>query len=236
MFWTFLLAHLIGDYPLQTKRLVLAKQHLPGLTLHVGIHWITLTVLTWPVYSDVWPAVAAIAIAHFCIDAFKNYLGHQHPHWFIGPYFLDQTLHLTSLAFAALWVQENSGIPSWELASGDSWVAYGIGLTLATFFWYITELILTYKNLLLNSRIEKTKWPRMAARLLLFLTAVLVATAGSLPWFLVLAAVVLVAVVYRIAGYLPVWSLIDPIVAGTSAMLSWVILFAPWAEFMNLVG
>ncbi len=44
MFWPLLLSHLVADYPLQTDGMVQAKKTLPGLTVHVAVHLLTMLV------------------------------------------------------------------------------------------------------------------------------------------------------------------------------------------------
>lgn len=219
MFWTFLLAHLFADYPLQTKGLVEAKQYLPGLTLHVSLHLLTLTVLTFAVYAQVWPAALGITLAHITIDAGKNYVGHRRPDWFIGPYVVDQLLHIFTLLLAALWVQMGSGLPIWQVAS--PWIAYAIGVVLVTVFWFITESILVYRNEQLGALVARSRWLRMAVRLALYL---LVVTAVPQTIFLAIAVLVVTVYKYRRMGYPPVWLIIDPLIALFCALLTWAIL------------
>lgn len=218
MFWTFLLAHLTADYPLQTKSLVEAKQYLPGLTLHVSLHWLTLTVLTIPVYQQVWSAILGITAAHFIIDAGKNYVGHRRPDWFIRSYVVDQLLHILTLLLAALWVQQNRGLPAWQVTS--PWIAYAIGVILVTVFWFITASILVHRYKYLSALVAMARWPRMAVRLVLFL---LIVTAVPQTIFLALIMLVVMVYLYRRAGYPTFWFVIDPLIAFIGALLVWAI-------------
>src|SRR5262245_36208548 len=98
MFWALLLCHLIADYPLQTDAMVQAKKRLPGLTLHVGVHLLTMLVIVLGLAGAAWraalPAVLAVALLHFGIDFWKNELVRLRPQWVIGGYLQDQVLHM----------------------------------------------------------------------------------------------------------------------------------------------
>ena len=219
MFWTFLLADIIADYPLQTDRLVVAKKHLPGLTFHVAIHVVVMTLLFLPVISIMWPYILAVAIIHFAIDAFKNLLGRYRPQWIIGPYLLDQLLHLISLLLVSMWMARTTTLPIWQVTM--PWIAYTIGLLLATHVWYITERILFLRDKELLARINATLWPRMGARLLIFLLIV----AGSwVSWVLALPAIVIIAYLYRRHDYPRCWVLFDSGVPLISALIVLLIL------------
>ena len=77
MFWPLFLAHLLADYPLQTDSMVRAKKALPGLTMHVTIHLLTLVVILNGFIRFEWsatlPAVLAVTVLHFGIDTWKNF-------------------------------------------------------------------------------------------------------------------------------------------------------------------
>lgn len=214
MFWTFLLAHLLGDYPLQTDRLVIAKKHLPGLVLHVAIHWAVMMLLFFPVIGIVWPYILVVAIFHFGIDAFKNFLGRERPQWVISPYILDQTLHLSSLLLVSVWMAQTTELPVWPVIS--PWVIYVIGLLLSTYIWFVTERILVYHSDNRQMSIKSSMWPRMGSRMLLYLLVV-----APLPsmWFLALLGIIIIALLYRRYNYPRSWLLIDIGVPVVSALL-----------------
>ncbi len=204
MFWTLLLAHLLGDYPLQTDRLVVAKKHLPGLALHVGIHWAVMMLLFIPVIGIAWSYILVVAIFHFGIDAFKNFLSQKRPQWVISPYILDQTLHLSSLLLVSAWMAQTTKLPVWPVIS--PWVVYVIGLLLSTYVWFVSERILVYHSDNRQMSINSSMWPRMGTRLLLYL---LVAAPLSFTWFLALCAIIIIAIFYSRNNYPRRWLLID---------------------------
>ncbi len=220
MFWTLLLAHLLGDYPLQTDRLVIAKKHLPGLALHVGIHWVVMMLLFFPVIGIVWPYILVVAIFHFGIDAFKNFLGRERPQWVISPYILDQTLHLSSLLFVSVWMAQTTDLPVWPVIS--PWVIYVIGLLLSTYIWFVTEHILVYRSDNRQMSIKSSMWPRMGSRMLLYLLLV-----APLPfmWLLALLGIIIIAILYSRYNYPRSWLLIDIGVPVVFALLVRAILF-----------
>ncbi len=219
MFWTFLLAHLTADYPLQTDRLVMAKKHLPGLTIHVAIHWVVMMVLFLPVIGIMWPYILIVALFHFGIDAFKNFLSGRRPQWVIGPYLFDQVLHLSSLLLVSAWAAQTTDLPAWQVT--NPWVVYASGLLAATYVWFVSERILVYRIDNRQISVTSTMWPRMGVRLLLF---VLLAAPAAFAWFIALFAIVIIAVLYSRYNYPRSWLFIDIAVASISALLVRAIL------------
>ena len=99
MFWIFLLAHFIGDYPLQTDKMVVAKHHWRGLLAHVGVHFAILMVLSLPSLRAWFPYILLLSAIHFGIDIFKNWLGKRFSSRVLLFYFQDQLLHFLSIVF-----------------------------------------------------------------------------------------------------------------------------------------
>jgi hypothetical protein len=219
MFWTLLLAHLLADYPLQTDGMVVAKKHLPGLAIHIGIHWVVMTLLFLLLIWIAWPYILLVAIFHFIIDAFKNFLGERRPQFVIGSYILDQTLHMSSLLLVSSWMAQTTEIPVWPVLS--SWVVYVIGLLLATYIWFVSERILVVRSDNRRMSVNSTMWPRMGTRFLLYL---LVVAPLSFTWFLAILAIIIIAILYSRYNYPRRWLLIDVSVALFSALLVHAIL------------
>jgi hypothetical protein len=219
MFWTLLLADLIADYPLQTDRLVVAKKRLPGLALHVAIHWVVMTLLLLPVITIAWPYILATTVIHFIIDAFKNYLGRKRPQWIISTYVLDQVLHVTSLIFIGVWMAQTTKLPIWQVTT--PLVPYAIGLLLSTYIWFITERIMFFRDEDQMAKINATMWPRMGVRLVIYLLIV----AGSwVSWLLALLAIVILVFLYGRHNYPRLWLLLDISVPFVSALIVYLIL------------
>ena len=75
MFWPLLLCHFIADYPLQTDAMVMAKKRLPGLMMHVFIHFTTIMVTLCGIMKldTVTCLILALLVSgfHFAIDYWK---------------------------------------------------------------------------------------------------------------------------------------------------------------------
>ena len=214
-----MLAHLIADYPLQPDRLVAAKQHLPGLSIHIAIHWVVMTLFTWPVRAIIWPYILTVAILHFGIDYFKAYMGRTRPDLVIGPYLLDQPLHWVSLIIVGIWMARSTSLPVWDVLS--PWWIYGIGILIATYIWFITERVISYRDPTLQAWVVESMWPRMSARFMLY--ALLVA---ALPYTLLLALLVMgvITYLYHRYHYPRRWIFIDIAVALTATIIVQAIL------------
>lgn len=169
MFWTLLLCHLIADYPLQTDAMVQAKKRLPGLTLHVGVHLVTMLVIVLGIAGAAWraalPAVLAVTVFHFGIDTWKNVLSKLRPGWVIGGYLQDQVLHMASLFLAASWFIPAEQGPIFAIPV--SWIIYASGYVLVTHAWFVTERVLSYRNKAYQQHVYAQRWPRMASRAVL---------------------------------------------------------------------
>lgn len=162
VFWMLMLAHLIGDYPLQPDWMVRAKQTWRGLTLHVGVHLAMLLILAGAARSVLWPYLLGLAVIHFAIDSFKNWLGRVRPDWVSGPYIFDQFLHLISLIVAAVWIVV--AVPPEAIPHYGAWMIYAWGFLAATYAWYITERILVRRNAAYLAEVNRQRWTRLAAR------------------------------------------------------------------------
>lgn len=191
IFWMLLLAHLLGDYPLQPDWMVQAKKTWRGLTLHVGVHLAVLLLLVGTGRSILWPFLLVLAAMHFTIDAFKNWLAVARPGWVSGPYIFDQFLHLVSILVVSAWI--GAIAPLVAIPHFGSWMIYACGLLVATYAWYITERILVRDNAAYLAEVNGQRWARMTARglwLVLFLVAgsalsesgVMAAVAAPLPY------------------------------------------------------
>lgn len=102
-----ILAHLIGDFLLQTKSMIEQKERkvwrAPLLYLHCLLHFGLVMVLVWDIHF--WLPALIITTTHFIIDGIK--LQFQKPanrtRWF----FADQALHLIVL-FTVWWAWSSS--------------------------------------------------------------------------------------------------------------------------------
>ncbi len=103
LFYRFLLAHLISDFPLQTTELVRWKQRSAyGVAVHCLIGGATALLLVWPDRAAFWPGILALTIVHFLTDQGKIWLTNRHPgsdnvYSFVG----DQVVHVLFLGVIA---------------------------------------------------------------------------------------------------------------------------------------
>jgi hypothetical protein len=105
-----------------------------------------------------------LALCHFAIDSFKNLLARRRPQWIAGPYLFDQILHIVSILAIGWWVEVISP-DGWPV--DRPWQIYAIAFLLATWVWYITELVLFQASRDYWLELMQQKWTRMAARAIL---------------------------------------------------------------------
>lgn len=100
MFYKLVFAHLVADFVLQPRWLVLRKRHWDGLVIHAGIVLLAMLAVAWnePAGRG-W--LLAIAAAHAAIDWGKIYLEPRLRLPPILPFLADQAAHLLSIAIAA---------------------------------------------------------------------------------------------------------------------------------------
>lgn len=104
LFLKILLAHLVGDFILQSGSWVSDKNRRkiksPKLFIHTGIHAILLAlVLEFNLYY--WKAFILIITSHLIIDLAKSWLSDKRPDTEL--FFLDQSAHITIIAIATLF-------------------------------------------------------------------------------------------------------------------------------------
>ena len=182
-FWIICLAHLLGDYPLQTDRLAAAKKTWGGLSVHVAIHLALLVILVGSAISTLWPYLLMLAGIHFAIDAFKNRMNVTHPESLVGFYLFDQFLHLLSLIGVTLWTGASGalgGLSEMYLLT-KPWAIFGCGLVFVTFMWGISERIFFHKQADFVAEAIGQKWPRLIMRGLLYTLIVLVGLSTLTP-------------------------------------------------------
>jgi len=93
----FLLAHFIGDYPLQNGKIVEFKhRNFGGILLHTGIHLALLLLLFYPMLHipEIQWSIGIIFVTHVLIDSAKVYFDNHYPTWHpLILYLLDQLFH-----------------------------------------------------------------------------------------------------------------------------------------------
>jgi hypothetical protein len=101
-----LLAHLIGDFPLQSGKVYSLKvKNALGKAIHAGIVTLMMIALSWPFLTQpwMWLILAVNGVGHFLQDWLKLYIARRisNPNNFFL-FILDQALHVLS-AFLVLW-------------------------------------------------------------------------------------------------------------------------------------
>lgn len=98
LFLKLLLAHLIGDFFLQSSRGVQSKENRkiksPYLYFHCLLHVILVMLATFDL--DFWPYALLIGASHYLIDLAKLYF--QQKKWQVEALVIDQLLHLLVIA------------------------------------------------------------------------------------------------------------------------------------------
>tara|TARA_R110000868_G_scaffold1817_3_gene14341 strand:- start:1439 stop:2137 length:699 start_codon:yes stop_codon:yes gene_type:complete len=95
LFTKLLLAHLIGDFILQSNKWVVDKEvnklKSKYLYIHVFLHFLVTIILLWDL--SYWKTALLIMVSHYVIDILKLYLTPSFKNKSI-PFFIDQLLHL----------------------------------------------------------------------------------------------------------------------------------------------
>ena len=133
MFYLFLFAHLVADFVLQPFWLVQRKRTWGGLFMHGGI--VLACMLALPLFDratlGLWPAMLTITAIHIAADRLKVRHGHRIPGPPIGPFLLDQLVHLTTLTVALGLALPASAAWSLHASPWALWALYGSGYIVA---------------------------------------------------------------------------------------------------------
>jgi hypothetical protein len=116
MFYLFLLAHLVADFVLQPYWLVVRKRRWDGLLIHGSIVLVCMLLLPLIDRSTIrlWPVMLAVTAVHIGADRWKVRFGDRIPGPPIGPFVLDQVIHIFTL-----WAALSLALPAgqvWSLA------------------------------------------------------------------------------------------------------------------------
>ena len=113
----FLLAHVVADFVLQPYWLVLRKRRCDGLLIHGGIVLACMLVLPLADRTTLalWPTMLGITAVHIVVDWSKVRFGDRVPGPPIGPFLLDQVIHVTTLGVALSLALPAERV--WSLAS-----------------------------------------------------------------------------------------------------------------------
>ena len=106
LFLWLVLAHLIGDFVLQTDGLCKKKREKRLKSWFMWVHPVIVAGLTWLVLGDwsfVWGAAITFA-SHLLIDALKSWLERKGQR--VGYFVIDQVLHLVVIGVLCWWYGE----------------------------------------------------------------------------------------------------------------------------------
>ncbi len=106
-FQLLLLAHIIGDFPLQTDAIYRLKQKTYwGVVLHVIVCTIINIIILFQFLNSVaiWGVIGFLAIFHFTLDRTKILLAVFKAKDGLRYFFIDQLFHLISLYISAVWL------------------------------------------------------------------------------------------------------------------------------------
>lgn len=165
MFWRLFLAHLIGDYPLQSEWLIENKRSFWGLSLHTAIHLAVTLFILGSASVEVWPKILVLVFIHFLIDFAKSSLGDRWPKQVALQYVADQFLHILSIFLVTRWIE--SDLSSSLMPVNNIWPIYTIGYLVVTYVWHITERLFTVENEAYQKELEQNYWSRMVTRAVL---------------------------------------------------------------------
>lgn len=118
-FWTLLLAHVIGDFPLQTDSIYRLKtKYWWGVLPHVLICTIMNILVLIPFLNtqNAWWGVAFLAVIHVVLDRTKISVSEKIARDNFFQFFLDQLLHVLSIWLAALWLSNTIDFQSYHVS------------------------------------------------------------------------------------------------------------------------
>ncbi len=165
MFWRLFLAHLIGDYPLQSEWLIENKRSLWGLSLHITIHLVVMLLVVGVASVEAWPKILVLAMVHFILDLAKSHLFSRWPNRVALHYVGDQLLHLLSIFLVAGWIEGD--LDPALIPVNSLWPIYAIGYLMVTYVWHITERLLTEQDGEYQKELAQHFWSRMVTRAVL---------------------------------------------------------------------
>ncbi|MBN1464612.1 DUF3307 domain-containing protein [candidate division KSB1 bacterium] len=108
-FWSLLLAHVIGDFPLQTDAIFRLKTRYSwGVLPHVLICSIVNTLVLIPYLSNIrtWMAIFLLGFIHIVLDRTKISVSEKISRDNFFQFFIDQALHVFSVWLVALWLSK----------------------------------------------------------------------------------------------------------------------------------
>lgn len=225
IFIRLLLAHFIGDFPLQFNKIYALKNRgLAGIIPHVLIIMACYIALSWPFLKlpGIWGFIAFLTIIHLFQDSIKlGYKGVKYAFWF---YLLDQFFHIALIALIFITGLKNLDPvrkPDNLLVSlynNDLLIIYLIAVIFATYngYFMIRNLKATFLRKICPCAMTE-KWYGMLER-----TALVSIFLLDKYLFIFISGVLLLRPVAFIIGRKKL-ALNQDFIAGSEALLSWAI-------------
>ena len=137
MFYRLMLAHLVGDFVLQNRWLVVRKRTPGGLALHIGLVGLAMVPVSWEWWGEWWPWLLVILTVHAVTDWAKVRLEQRLRVAPIVPFVVDQVVHVLTIA-AVVVVAEPTGAgtalrqaePAWVVGSVYLMATFGLSIAL----------------------------------------------------------------------------------------------------------
>lgn len=151
-----LLAHIIGDFFLQSQKSVKDKEKKklksPKLYFHVLLHILVTTLILWDL--SLWPIIVIIGISHFIIDALKlNLQTKKNKRLF---FFIDQLMHILIIVGCYIYVIRQSLAFGFSITQNllllllcFSFLTIPVSIIMKTIFlkWNISQLVKNNQSL-----------------------------------------------------------------------------------------
>jgi hypothetical protein len=162
MFWYLVLAHILGDFVLQTDEMVRRRDNLWMLSLHVGIHFLLTLLFVGAARTVFWPYLLLLALAHLVQDRIKNNLTNKHPDWIKVSFVIDQFVHFLVIWIVAWSLPGVNG--SFPITEKPIWVMVAIAYLFVTYVWFVTERLFNLSDTDYLQNVNITKYSRMLSR------------------------------------------------------------------------
>ena len=123
LFANLLLAHLVGDFLLQSNALCESKERKHHKSAFMYVHALIIALLSWVAIGNyhLWGYAVIIGVTHLMIDIAKSYVKTQTLVWFVG----DQILHIFVLLIVSYFIGNG-----WE---PFAWIPQNYALILPAF-------------------------------------------------------------------------------------------------------
>jgi len=154
IFLRLLLAHFIGDYPLQINRVYILKfRGLIGVIPHVLIVTSCFILFSWPYLNQplLWGFILFLGVTHLIQDWLKVKIGVIKPGNYFWFYVLDQLLHIGAISL--LFKTDLRGLPA-PIANGNLLITLYNNDTLVLYL--IALIVASYNGLYMITNFKKT--------------------------------------------------------------------------------